>query len=117
MTTTNTKPGRLALDAMEYLYRRELAIGEVPYSLADLRALVAERDDWKLTADEYGRRLREANRDVDNFGAEADTLRARCERLEAALGRLVGIDWSRGSLAHADALEAARAALAGEGKP
>jgi hypothetical protein len=111
------KPGTLGL---AFLTQEEL-MGRDNGAAADLRALIAERDDAVLLAEEYGRRLREANRDVDGFGAEADTLRARCERLEAALRELVAY---RNQVACrepgckcgcADAFDRA-AALAGEGK-
>jgi hypothetical protein len=87
MTTTNTNPGALVLAAMEsesdfashaYVFPRH--DGEA--YLADLRALIAERDETVFEATAL--RITEA------------TLRARCERLEAALRECATVAESAG---------------------
>src|SRR5690242_7123063 len=85
---------------------------EVSLLRARCERLEAALDDAKVLADEQARRLREANRDTDNFGAEADALKTRNAELVAALRGFVNYDdpqsWD-------DLMVAGRAALAGEG--
>jgi hypothetical protein len=94
MTTTNTKPGAVALAHIGRYGSPNSAVE------ADLRALIAERDNLKERLQDRRnevQRLEDALHDkVLTAGHDAmpavAALRARCERLEAALREFTDCD-------------------------
>jgi len=108
MTTTSTKPGAVAL---EYIGTAQQAKVTRTAAEADLRALIAERD---LQA----RQIEALQWSERNEIEKAATLRARCERLEAAARNANEMLCSDERPAYAchEAAQILQAALAGEGK-